>query len=106
MFGQMPNDVRLAMISYAIRFTFEKGPNVLLRSITPGFIFGAGPPDLKWSPPVPASEYGDPEAKQEAREMIAAFTPSNTVTPSDGTASSAPTEEVLVQRWRLSGSFY
>jgi len=77
MFSKMPNSTRLAMILFAIRYTFKYGPNTLLRSLTPPwFFFGAGPPD-----PAPYKDpkqlpVGDEDAKNEARKMLKDFKPS------------------------------
>jgi lycopene beta-cyclase len=72
LFVQMPNDVRLAMMLYAIQYTLEFGPATLLRSLTPGFLFGSGPADPSWQPaPV---DIGDVDAKEEARRMMKEFT--------------------------------
>ena len=35
------------MMLYAIKYTIEYGPGTLLRSLTPGILFGAGPPDYQ-----------------------------------------------------------
>jgi len=76
LFLKMPNDVRLAMMLYAVQYSFEFGPNVLLRSLLP-ILFGPGPPNnSEWKLPTPAAEFGDPTAKAEARRLIASFTPS------------------------------
>lgn len=74
MFLNLPNEVRLRIILYAITFTLQYGPNVLLRSLTPSFLFGDGPPELEWSDSSNVS-VGDEEAKQEARKMIKDFKP-------------------------------
>jgi lycopene beta-cyclase len=78
MFFNMPNDTRIAMVLYAIGYTFKFGPNVLLRSLTPSFVLGAGPSDelFEGIPP----ELGDVEAKKEARLMMNRFTPDAKVT--------------------------
>ena len=34
---------------YAVKYTLEYGPGTLLRSLTPGILFGAGPPDYQSS---------------------------------------------------------
>ena len=61
------------MMLYAIKFTFEYGPNVLLRSVTPEFIFGSGPddPTVISYPDI----IGDIEVKNEARKMMKEFKP-------------------------------
>lgn len=82
-FLQMPNDVRLAMMLYAVQHVASDGPGVLLRSITPPFLFGDGQQDLP-SPEVYAensrvastSRTGDCAAKKEAVGMMKAFAPS------------------------------
>jgi lycopene beta-cyclase len=75
LFLKMPNPVRIAMILYSIKYTFIYGPNVLLRSLTPSFVFGEGPNDFQWIPPPYAEEIGDFAAKNEARRLIAEFKP-------------------------------
>lgn len=82
-FLQMPNDVRLAMMLYAVQHVAREGPNVLLRSITPPFLFGEGAEDMP-SPEVysrnsriaSVSRSGDEAAKSEAVAMMKAFSPS------------------------------
>ena len=71
LFLKMPNPVRVAIIAYAIQYTFQFGPNNLVRSITP--LFGEGPDVPQWNPPM--SAIGDDDAKDEARKLIAAFKP-------------------------------
>ena len=65
LFLKMNNQVRLTMMLYAVRYTLEYGPGTLLRSLTPGVLFGAGPPDAVWQEA--AAVVGDEEAKREAR---------------------------------------
>lgn len=76
MFTKMPNETRLAMMLFAVRYTFKFGPHTLLRSLTPPwFLFGAGPTDP--APFVgPEKSIGDEEAKSEARRMLKLFKPS------------------------------
>lgn len=78
LFFEMPTSVRIAMILFAISHTFTYGPNTLLRSLAPPFIFGEGPKPPSWTDyKVPANQViGDEDAKKEARRMIAAFVPS------------------------------
>ena len=78
MFSKMPPDVGLAMILYSIVYTIKFGPNTLLRSLTPKFLFGAGPSDALYSE-IP-KELGDAEAKDEARRMMKSFRPTAKVT--------------------------
>ena len=71
LFAFMPNDVRFAMMSYAVTYSAEFGPGLLRSFVTP--LFGEGP-----EPYVPAAERaapstyvdGDMAAKKEALEMI------------------------------------
>ncbi len=72
LFWLMPNDVRFAMMSYAVTYSFEYGPGLLRSFATP--LFGEGP-----EPYMPASAAGkipntyvdgDMAAKREALEMI------------------------------------
>jgi hypothetical protein len=70
----MPNPVRIAMVLYSIAYTIKFGPNTLLRSLTPDFLFGGGPSDPSWT--APKQVLGDGEAKQEARDMMKNFAPS------------------------------
>jgi len=71
LFTKMPNNVRLAMMMFAVKHIAVFGPNLLLRSLTPSFLFGSGPLDYEWVPP--ATVLGDEEAKAEARKMIQEF---------------------------------
>jgi len=71
LFTKMSNEVRLAMMTYAVKHTATFGPNLLLRSLTPPFLFGSGPLDYEWVPP--STTTGDEEAKAEARRMIQEF---------------------------------
>lgn len=75
LFFKMPTDVKLAMIFFAIKHTLEFGPNTLLRSLLPDFLFGPSS-EVEWSPPTPLK--GDVEAKNEARRMMKEFSPSGT----------------------------
>jgi hypothetical protein len=61
------------MMLYATVNTIQNGPGTLIRSLTPGFIFGAGPEDPHWEPP--AVTLGDESAKEEARRMMKEFVP-------------------------------
>ena len=70
----MPNQVRLAMVSYAVTFSAEQGPNLLRSFASP--IFGWGP-----EPHVPLRDRhrthapytsGDLDAKAEAAKMLSA----------------------------------
>ena len=45
-FMNMPNDVRLAMVLYSVKYTLEYGPGTLLRSISPPLVLGTGPADI------------------------------------------------------------
>ena len=72
LFLEMPNDVKVAMMLYAIKYTLEYGPGTLLRSLTPDFLFGSGPMDELWSD-TESGEVGDISAKNEAREYIRSF---------------------------------
>ena len=80
LFLKMPNSVRLAILVYAIQYTFEFGPANLVRSITP--LFGYGPDSPSWNPP--SSTVGDTIAKEEARKYISDFKPTATP-PGDAT---------------------
>jgi lycopene beta-cyclase len=72
-FLKMPWDVRLTIMLYATVSTIQNGPWTLIRSLTPGFIFGAGPEDPHWEPP--SVTLGDESAKEEARRMMKEFVP-------------------------------
>lgn len=74
MFLRMPNDVRVAIMGHAIRYTMHYGPKNLLRSLSPEGVFGSYPPDPIWQ--APEVVLGVPEAKEEAREMMRQFVPS------------------------------
>jgi lycopene beta-cyclase len=78
LFFKMPPDVGLSMVLYSIMYTVKFGPNTLLRSLTPAFLFGAGPSDSVYSD-LPET-LGDTAAKIEARNMMKAFTPTAKVT--------------------------
>ena len=85
------------MILYSIKYTIEHGPNILLRSLTPDFIFGFGPEDPKWNQPLQEKEYGEVAVKNEAREMMSNFRPtklddsaSTTVSVNESTPTSFP----------------
>ena len=57
------------MMLYAVRYTIEYGPGTLLRSLTPGILFGAGPPDYQSAEELglsaqETSAVGDEAAKQ------------------------------------------
>ena len=85
MFAKMPNPTRLAMVLYAVQYTLKFGPNTLLRSLTPDFLLGGGPPDPSYSPP--GATIGDEDAKNEARTMMKTFASSGRFTkdsPSQG----------------------
>ena len=71
LFFKMHNEVKLAMVLYAIEYTATYGTHTLLRSIMPPVLFGRGPPDPRWSPP--PSSIGDVEAKTEARRLMRMF---------------------------------
>lgn len=71
MFTKMPNETRLAIILFAITYTLEYGPGTLLRSLTPSFLFGQGPPELDWQPPL--VQMGNIEVKEEAKVMMKMF---------------------------------
>lgn len=75
LFVQMPTDVKLAMILFAIKHTIQFGPNTLLRSLAPDFVFGSVPDDPLWQPP--AATVGDEGAKTEARDMMRQFAASH-----------------------------
>lgn len=101
-FANMPNDVRLAMILYSIKYTAQYGPGTLLRSITPPFVLGTGPADIRsiemyYQQPTVAStrRLGDIRAKDEARIMMKQFVPSGTATPSVADKDIMETEGVL-----------
>jgi lycopene beta-cyclase len=78
MFAQMPNDVRMALVRHAVQYTWQYGPNTLLRSLAPSV---AGSKDIseserKYSAQRPAVEERDvPDVKEEARRMMKAFVP-------------------------------
>lgn len=74
MFVKMKPAVRLAMVLYAIKYTFYFGPGTLLRSLTPDFLFGSGPEEYVWKK-MP-DLLGDDAAKVEAKTMMSSFIPS------------------------------
>lgn len=78
MFVKMPNDTRIAMILYSIKYTLKYGPNVLLRSLLPSFFLGAGPADTPYK--LFPDAIGDVSAKTEARTMMRSFVPTAKVT--------------------------
>lgn len=90
LFFKMPMSVRLGIIWYSIVYTFEYGPNTLLRSLTP--LLGQGPSAYAWKPP--ATSVGDLDAKEEARKMISVFKPS-AISPLRGNVISSEEEEVM-----------
>ena len=63
-----------AMVLYAIKYTIYYGPNTLVRSLTPGFLFGSGPEEYEWKK-MP-DLLGDDAAKVEAKTMMNSFVPS------------------------------
>lgn len=65
---KLPFPVAAKLVFAIIGFSVEYYP-ILFRSVTP--FFGA-PAAYTWQPEVPPDEVGDPVAKREAREMIAA----------------------------------
>lgn len=71
LFFQMPTEVKLTMILFAIKHTLEFGPNTLLRSLAPDFLFGGSGDEPLWQPPTRV--LGDDVAKSEARSMIRGF---------------------------------
>ena len=75
MFLRMPNDVRVAIMTHAIKYTMLYGPKNLLRSLFPEGLFGSYPPEPTWL--APEAEAGVPEAKEEARAMMRQFVPSD-----------------------------
>ena len=81
-FLRMPNDVRLSMMIYAVKHVVRDGPNILLRSITPEFLFGEGAEDIfsldaysANSKVSSTSRTGDRAAKREAVGMMREFSP-------------------------------
>ena len=96
LFAYMPNEVRLAMMTYAVSYSAEMGPGLLRSFVTP--LFGTGP-----APYVPTAgsgmarvyTTGDMEAKLEAAKMLtAAPTPGSL--PSPQVQESTEKEEALV----------
>lgn len=73
LFFKMPTEVQLTLMLYAVTYTFQNGPNVLLRSVTPPFLFGSGPKEPVYTPP--DQPIGDVEAKEEARRLMKSFKP-------------------------------
>lgn len=71
LFLQMPTQVKLTMVLFAIKHTFQFGPNTLLRSLGPDFLFGGSIEEPLWQAPV--RTLGDDVAKTEARTMIRKF---------------------------------
>ena len=78
LFVKMPPDVAISVVLYSIGYTLQFGPNILLRSLTPAFMFGAGPSDALYEGP--PNVLGDVDAKMEARRMMKEFTPTAKVT--------------------------
>ena len=74
LFFQMPTKVKITMILFAIRHTFEFGPNTLLRSLLPEVAFSTDGDDSPWTPP--PLQVGERAAKDEARVMMNAFSSS------------------------------
>eukprot|EP01041_Mallomonas_annulata_P002169 gene2169-4220_t len=75
LFVKMPTEVKLNIMLYAIKNSFEYGPNILLRSVTPPFLFGSGPSDPTYVSISSESSIGDMEVKDEARTMMKEFKP-------------------------------
>jgi lycopene beta-cyclase len=73
MFFNMPFQVAMTMIYFAILHTAIYGPNTLLRSLTPDFVFGPGPEEPVYQPS--DQPIGDEVAKEEARKMYREFVP-------------------------------
>mmetsp|Transcript_26078 Transcript_26078/g.61136 ORF Transcript_26078/g.61136 Transcript_26078/m.61136 type:complete len:295 (+) Transcript_26078:1016-1900(+) len=96
LFAYMPNEVRLAMMTYAVSYSAEMGPGLLRSFVTP--LFGTGP-----APYVPTAgsgmarvyTTGDMEAKLEAAKMLAAA-PTPGSLPSPQVQESTEKEEALV----------
>ena len=101
-FHGMPNDVRLAMVLYSVKYTLEYGPGTLLRSISPPLVLGTGPADINsveeyYQQPTVAStrRLGDVKAKHEARDMMKQFVPSGKYKPSVADTDMMDSEGVL-----------
>ena len=96
LFYYMPTEVKVAMVLYAVRFSFENGPALLRSFATP--LFGEGPePFVPLGVDREPNVYitGDAAAKEEAWAMISDSKAHNTV-PSPqveeaASASTAPT---------------
>lgn len=73
LFVRMPAVVALTMVIFSIKHTIIYGPNTLLRSLVPGFLFGEGSNGPKFNPSF--GPLGDEEAKLEARSMMSKFIP-------------------------------
>ena len=71
LFFKLPLQVQLNIMFFAVKLSLEFGPNLLLRSVTPPFVFGSGPNEPTWSPP-PAT-VGEEGTKLEARRMMKEF---------------------------------
>ena len=81
LFAKLPNAVRLAMVLYSTQYTATFGPGTLVRSLTPAALSGEGPAPREWVPPPPDDQVGDPEAKAEARHMMATLKAPASVPP-------------------------
>ena len=58
------------MMLYAVRYTLEYGPGTLLRSLTPGILFGAGPPDYQSAEELGLGVQGTSAVGDEAAKQV------------------------------------
>ncbi len=73
LFTKMPIRVKLTMMLFAINHTLQFGPNTLLRSLLPDFLFGSIVEDSEEHLKSTQHSMGDMLAKNEARDMIKNF---------------------------------
>jgi lycopene beta-cyclase len=78
MFTKMPNDVRMALVRHAVQYTWQYGPNTLLRSLAPSVAESTDVSDSgrkSSAQGTAVEERGVPDVKEEARRMMKAFVP-------------------------------
>ena len=99
LFLKMPNDVRIAMMLYAIQYTIKYGPNTLVRSLTPAFLFGRGPKENEYFTSEDQGVHkliGDLDAKEEAKQMMKEFVPTAAHPSVNSTIESKENEEEFI----------
>lgn len=70
-FFELKTEVKICMILFSIKHTYEYGPNTLVRTLLPDFLLWSVEDDPGWQPP--PTTMGAVEAKDEARKMIIEF---------------------------------